>query len=550
MKTVLVFILLCVSVCTNAQEFPNFGIVTNEELALKQCAFDKNANAVVLLHEAFADYDDRHQLITHHHVRIKILKEAGFTEANVTIPFYRKDEFEFIDRVEGVTINNPKGVDITVTKLEKKAIFKKNIDELRGEVIFTFPEIKAGSMIEYKYTSVMRHYGGLQDWSFQEHLPVVTSKFHLVIIPNTEFAYRVNKTMDIAVGITPDKANGAVQFEMNNIPGLENEPYMDARKDYLQKVIFQLSGIDQGSDSKKKYMTSWDEVTRELSMSAEFGNQLGKSIPGTSEFLKLVKLMPLPEDKMKSVYEFVRRNMGWNHVYSKYSMEGVKDAWQKKSGSSGDINLILVNLLKEAGLEAFPMLVSERFHGKVDPAYPFIDQFNSVFACVNINGRKYYLDATDLTTPAHITPNNILNTNAFIVNRKSGGLVTITNDTTQYRDDIIAHLKVQPTAELAGDLVVWSGDYSRMEKLEAYKADKAKFLRNNFIVNGTSIAGKELEVLNAENDSSALQLKLKLSGGLNNSGGYYFLPLNLFTGFDSNPFLSEDRFSNINFGYP
>ena len=112
--------------------------------------------------------------------------------------------------------------------------------------------------------------------------------------------------------------------------------------------------------------------------------------------------------------------MTWNDLYSVYMVEGVKNAWEKKTGSSGDINLLLVNLLKEAGLDAYPMLVSERFHGKVNRDYPFIGQFNSVFACVIIQNKKYYLDATDKVTPPHITPFNILNTTALVVNRNAG----------------------------------------------------------------------------------------------------------------------------------
>ena len=58
---------------------------------------------------------------------------------------------------------------------------------------------------------------------------------------------------------------------MKNAPGLGNEPYMDARKDYLQKVIFQLSGLGMGGSNKKKYTTSWEELTRELMMEENFG---------------------------------------------------------------------------------------------------------------------------------------------------------------------------------------------------------------------------------------------------------------------------------------
>ena len=531
-----------------AQEFPDFGIINNEERDLKQCTFDKDANAVVLLHEAFSDYDAQHQLITVHHIKIKILKEKGIESANVSIPFYRSNDFEQITMVEGMTINmvdnNP-----VQTKLDRKSIYTKKTNERWGEMVFAFPAIKAGSIIEYKYRSSMKHYGGLKDWDFQEELPVMMSRYTLVILPNAEFAYRVNKTLDIPITVKTQSFNGGVYFEMKNVPGLGNEPYMDARKDYLQKVIFQLSGLGMGGSNKKKYTTSWEEVTRELMMEENFGAQLNKNIGGTDDFIKQIKTLALPEEKMKGVFNYVRNNMVWNNMYSMYTTRGVKDAWQTKSGNSGEINLLLINLLKEAGLETYPMLVSERFNGKVNKSYPFMDQFNSVFACVIISNKKYYLDATDKNIPAHITPSTILNTTAFVVNRKAGGLINITNDTLQYKENIIADITVTGDGTVSGEVSIKSIDYARVKKLEDYKEDKTKFLARSFIVDGTAISAKDIEISNVENDSLALEQQGKISGRLNTTGDYTFLPLNLFTGFDFNPFLSNNRLSNINFGY-
>ena len=538
-----VFILLSFS-----QEFLSFGTATGDELNLKQCSFDKEANAVVLMHEAFSNYNDQGHLITTHHVRIKILKEKGFSAADIAIPFYRKDNFEYISGVEGWTINVGADGQAVNTKLEKKSIFTKNTNERIGEVIFTFPAIKVGSIIDYKYQSDMKTYGGLQDWEFQDRLPVMVSKYTLIILPNIEFAYRINKTLDIPIDVKKGNSTGGIHFEMKNIPGLGDEPYMDARKDYMQRIIFQLSNYSMSTNASK-YMTSWDEVTRELSNSPDFGRQLNKSISGTEDFIKQVKLLPSPEDKMKAVFNYVRNNMVWNGLYTKYAMEGVKDAWQKKSGSSGDINLLLVNLLNEASLEAYPMLVSERFHGKVNADYPFIDQFNSVFAYVPINNKKYYLDATDKTIPPHLTPFNILNTTAFVVNRKAGGLTEITNDTVQYREFISVNIQVSENGTIAGDVFVQSSDYARIKKLADYKSDKALFIKKYFIVDGTNFTAKDMQVTNMENDSISLEQKCSLSGSLNTTGDYTFLPLNLFAGFDHNPFLSDNRFSNINFGY-
>ena len=539
---------LLINAISFAQLFPDYGILYSEDINLKQCSFDKDANAVILMNEANSDYDEEHHLVTNHHVRIKILKEKGFSSANVSVPFYRKDDFERINGVEGMTINIVDGQQLQ-TKLERKSIFTQNTNERYGEVIFAFPAIKVGSVIDYKYQSVMKSYGGLDDWSFQDELPVITSKYTIIILPNMEFAYRVNKSPGIPIIVKAETGRGGAYFEMHNIPGLGNEPYMDARRDYLQKVVFQLSSYGSSGFDRRNYMTSWDEVTRELMQSTEFGNQLGKNIPGTDDFMKQAKTLSSPEEKMKLIFNYVRSNVKWNGLYSKYAIEGVKDAWQKKSGSSGDINLLLVNLLREGGIESYPMLVSERFYGKVNTNYPFVDQFNSVFACVIIHNRKYYLDATDKAIPPHLTPFNILNTTAFIVNRKAGGLINITNDTLQYKEYILADLSIKENGELSGEAFVKSMDYARMEKLVDYRTETAKFLKKYFTLYGTAIVAKDLEVSNLENDSLAFEQHCKLSGNLNSSGGYTFLPLNFFTGFDDNPFIDDNRFSNINFGY-
>jgi len=235
-------------------------------------------------------------------------------------------------------------------------------------------------------------------------------------------------------------------------------------------------------------------------------------------------------------------------MYGKYAIDGVKGPWEKKKGTSGEINLILVNLLKDAGLEVYPALVSERFHGKVNAEYPFIDQFNTVFACVVINGKKYYLDATDEYTPAHITPKEILNTTALIVNRKNGGLVNISNDTLRYSDFISAQAELDDKAIFSGEVYIKSNGYSRIEKLNDYKEDgQEKYLKQYYQKNGISIS--DFDFANKNNDSLPAEQKFKFSTSLAGSGDYVYIPLNIFTGFEKNPFIVDNRFSNVNFGY-
>jgi hypothetical protein len=528
-----------------AQDFPDLGRLKSEELKMTECTFDKDAEAVILMHDAYADHDDEHKLITKHRVRIKILKEKGISHADIRIPYYSKDNFESIDNIKG-TIYNHDGVNLVFHELDRKSIFKKNINKYYSEAVFAFPSVKVGSIVEYTYVSTMEHYGGLDHWEFQQSLPVVKSKYSLVIIPNAEFAYKVQKREDYQIKITPDRSSGKIVFEMENIPGLRSEPYMDARKDYLQTVTFQLAGLS--GRYSKKYMTNWQEVIRELSLNASFGNQLGKQLDGTSEFIKQVKLDPSLPHRINTIYNYVRNKLVWNGFTSIYSGDGIKKAWSKSTGTSSEINLILTTLLREADVEAYPMLVSEREHGKVNADYPFVEQFNTVYAYAIADGQKFYLDATDKFTPAHIVPHSILNTTALVVNRKNGGLVEITDDKFEYRDYVNVIGTVTPDGKINGNVFMSSTDYARAQRLSSYRKNSNAYLKTFSGSDGT-IDIDSFAIINEENDTLPLQHKFQFSSPVNSTGDYSFIPTTLFSELDGNPFISDVRFSNVNFGY-
>jgi hypothetical protein len=552
MKKVVCY-LLCViitpSICTAQDVGANFGIITKAEADLKECTFDKEANAVVLFDKAVSNYDEERQLITDRHIRIKILNEKGYDNANVAIYFYRKDGFESIRKLEAVITNVNADGSITAEQLPNKSFYEKNENDQLGKMIFTFPNVKVGSIIEYKYQSIMKYYSGLRDWYFQGELPILKSGYSLYMVPNLEFSYVVKKQSDRPVIVNQSNDIGKVYFEMNDVPGLGDEAYMDSREDYLQKVQFQLSGYNRNDGfGKKNYMTTWSEAIKELMGDADFGVQIEKNISGTKDFSEVVKKVGDEKEKMKAVYNYVCTNMGYNGLTGKYARDGVKEAWRKKQGSQGEINLVLINLLKEAGLEVYPMLVSERSNGRVDAAHPFIGQFNTTFAYVIINGKKYYLDATDKYTPVHVIPKSILNTTGLVINKKNGGLITITNDSLQYSDYLNVQMELDKTGRLSGEVYIKNEGYSRIEKLTDYKdVGKEKYIDRNFRKNEITITN--FEFINENKDSLPIEEKFKFAANLPNTGDYIYVPLNLFFGFEKNPFTNDNRFSDVNFGY-
>ena len=528
------------SITTNAQSYfaNKLGIIA-AEVNYKECPFDKEATAVVFIDEAASDFDEDYRLLTYHHVKLKILKDKGIEYGNIEIPYYLEDDFESIYGLEGTIYNDGSPV-----QLDKKSIYKQKQNKYWGSIKFAFPGVKAGSIIEYTYESSKKSYSGLKEWVFQQDIPVLKSSYLVSILPNTEFNYVVQKGAGIPIDIKPSAREGKISFEMNDIAGLRDEKYIDSKNDYLQKVSFQLSKFRE-----QNYMTTWDKVNSEMLAEASFYGQLKKDLSGTDDFIKEVKADSADLNKMKKVYAYVRDNMSWNNINSKYSPDGIKQAWDKKTGTSGDVNLILINLLREAGLDANPMLVSERYNGRVHRETTMIDQFNTVYACVTIDNKQYYLDATVKYSSCMLTPYEILNTTGFIVSRKKGVLVDIVDTAALYRENISVNAIVNEDGILNATFNEKSYDYARDYRLRNVRTKSIVENEKLFSGNITGLNFNDFKTENEDVDADQLITKGSFALPLNNSNEYYFLSANLLTGLSENPFINENRFSNINFGY-
>lgn len=537
--------LLSFSTITAQQPLPEFGKVTYDELNLKECSFDKNADAVILLNDGVANFNEEHNLITERRIRLKILKEKGLQRANVRIPFYSDGDFEYIRAISGVVITpNADGTSYTTTQLESKNIFTRKVNRLYSVVSFALPNVKVGSIIEYAYRSVMKHYGGLRRWEFQTDIPVVTSSYELAPLVNSEFAYSVYKNPDFPIQITPDKANGKIRFVMNNVPGLRDEVFAASTESFLQRVNFQFASYTSHI-GKTNYTNTWETLARELLDERAFGSQINKDLSGNA-FLKSLPATLSITEKIKAIHDFVRRNISWDNIISKYSESGVKDALEKKKGNSGDINLLLVSLLKSAGLDACPVLVSERENGLIDTSYSYLQQFNKVVAYVNDNGKCYVLDGTDMDTPFFLVPADLLNTIGFLVDKKKYRFVYFNNLPNRQAEHINLLETVQEDGAVTGSAVVSNMEYAKLEKESRFKNDQARH-REDVLKPYSFLTVDSFAVQGLNNDSASLKYLINFHYNLKKTGGYYLLSPNLFTGFTENPFVTQYRFTDIDF---
>ena len=547
--TTFLFSFLVSLVSYSQMDFPVFGSFSDEEKKLKQCSFDPEAEAVILLDKAVVLHDDDYQMITDRRIRIKILSDKGISRADIVIPYYTKNDFENIIKIQAYTYNFNETGQQTSMSVDKKSIYTEKRSIYYSLKKFAMPAVKVGSIIEYHYVSIMKHYGGLDEWLFQSDLPTIQSNFLLGIIPNAEFTYKIQKKPTLSIIQKPMPSEGKIYFEMNNIPGLRTEPYMDAQRDYIQKVIFQLSGYTNRFGSKQEVNTTWKLLANELMSQKEFGAQLDKDLK--IDEIKLITQTAITNlDKLKAIYGYVKRNIAWNGYEGKFAADGIKSVWDRKKGSAGEINLLLVNLLITAGIETYPVLVAERDFGKVDATFPFIERFNKTIAFSIIDGKQFLLDATQDNCPAGLTPYPILGTTAFIVDKKNFNLIEIASGNKSYKNKISVNGVIDSKGVIAAEVNVKSYEYARQERLSAVNRDKKRFIAENFEKPNDGLAIDSFQVISPEKDSIPFEQTIRYKQQLSESGGFIFLNSNLFTGLEKNPFTSSIRFTNVNFGYP
>lgn len=556
----LLLVILSVTLSSNAQkETPAFGKVDKADLEMKDCDFDKNAEAVVLFDvgEVYCQLNpnatEANFIRTEFekHVRIKILNSKGLDRANIKIRYLSEKGIEDIKNLSAQTINLDAGGNITYTKVEKDAVFRKKINKRYSEVIFTFPNVKPGSIIEYKYKDDAQMFYAVKNWYFQKQIPVKYSKY--VLDFPVELIVDASPKGGLPIIMTPSlKGNRSIKtFTMDNVPALRDEPFISCDEDYLQQVSPLLVAIDFPGAPRQSTLSTWPRIVKNLMEDEDFGIQLKKNIPRTSDLDAMLATVKDPFQKMVIIHNYVRKNMQWDETYGIWALNGVKSAWKDKKGTAGEINLILVNLLKDADLAAHPVLISTRENGRVNTRVADYDQFDKVMAYVTIGDKTYVLDATDKYTPASLIPYDVVNTEGLVIEKYESfewGWKTLWNQEQEFKNNTFITAEIDQNGMLSGSAVVTSSDYSRYIRMAKLKEGKEKFIDAWLNQDKKNIKIDSLSFVNETTDSLPLIQQVNFSQKISSSGDYNYFVANLFSGLDKNPFIADERFSDIFFG--
>lgn len=425
MKKVLFLLFFTTQLASFAQDY-KFGKVSKEEVKEKFHPLDSTAEAAYLYKKRRTYYDfvpnQGFQLVTEFHERIKIYTKEGFDMATKSIPYYNPEtgESEVVTSIKGYTFNL-EGNKVEREKLSSKSIFKETLSKFRSIKKITMPNIKEGSVVELRYKIISPYYQSIEDLQFQYHIPVKKLEYQIEI--PEYFIYNKKSKGYYGVKLISEAKSGRIgdtdfrvnvsRFEEENIPALKNdEPFVTSISNYRSGLKFELAQtnfISIGGDFKT-YSNTWENVSNQIYKTSSFGSELNKSSYYKDDLEQILVTNKTEVDKLVAIFQFVKSRVKWNNYYGIYSDNGVRKAYKERVGNVADINLMLTSMLRSAGLNADPVLVSTRSNGV--PLFPTIDGFNYVIASVDLSTGGYVLlDATEPYSSPNILPRRVLNWN-------------------------------------------------------------------------------------------------------------------------------------------
>lgn len=550
----------------NAQVF-ELGKVSITELEEKMHPIDSTASAAILFKRGLTSfsYTNGSGFSTYniYEFRIKIYKQEGLSWSNQKILYsvgFKNLNDDKVRFLSGVTYNLENGK-IVKTKLKSEGSFNTKINKFWSQATITLPNVKVGSVIEFKYVLESENVARLPDFDFQYDIPVNFFEYRTEI---PEFfiyssSLKGNVKIDTEVDVIDSAKPYAYEFKQinkvsssQNIPALKAEKFVDNVNNYSGSIVNELKRGRFPNRTAVDYASTWEGVATTIYKDKSFGDEL-KLKDYFSEDLKfLLENISDSKERLNVIFKFVQDKMNWNKENGYYVDKGVEKAYQERTGNVAEINFILISMLKAAGIKVSPVLVSTIENGI--PKYPNRTVFNYVIAAAEIYGHKILLDATNKFTSPNVLPLNLLNWKGRLI--KEDG----TSEAVELIPEIISEdnytLKaiIKPDlAKIEGMLAIKRTDYSAFNFREI-NANKNEGLYIEGLENDLSKI--EIKDYKIENKTKDLTNPVFENFNFTSNNSFdtiqekiYLNPILFFTD-SKNPFVQEERVMPVYLGYP
>ena len=553
------FVLLLLSVAVaDFTQAEDWLPISQEELGMHSTPKAPNAPAIYLYREVNRDDNGPFETV---YERIKILTEEGRDIANIEIPYIK--DIENIKAIRARTIRPDGGIVNFDGEIFDRSIVKVTGAQYSAKSL-TLPNVEVGSIIEYRYRHDFAPFFVFDSaWILSQSLFTRHAQFSLQKYPG--FALRYQWPNGIPPGSTPPRVEGGkILMEVHDVPAFASEEYMPPENELKYRVDFIYDAGDLAHE--KEADSYWTAFGKKRFKSVE--KFIDRPHAMSTAISQVISADDSPEVKLQKIYARTQRirNLTFERAKSEQETkrenlkeaDDVEDVWKHGYGHGGEITWLFLAMVRAAGFEAYPVLVSTRNKYFFNPQVMNSRKLNDNMVLVVVGGKQMFFDPGARYTPYGQIP---WFETAVMARRldKDGGewITTVLPSSKTNHVERKAGFKVTANGALEGNIAVTFTGQEAMSRRLAERleddTDRKQFLENE--LKATMPAGTDVQLLNNpdwESSSASLeaQYSVRVPGWAASVGSRMLMPVGLFTARQKATFLHTVREHPIYFEFP
>lgn len=547
MRSIFIFLYLIAACGLSAQELEyNFGDIDLDDLRMKTYELDSTASAVKLLSYGHAYYNEgTHQIKLVIHERVKVLNKDGLSFGDLALAFPNRIR---VGRLRASVYNLNEAGEMVRTKVNSRKVFKERTGDKKRSIKIAFPDVKVGSIIEYSFEINTRLSTTFYPWYFQDFIPVRHSEF-FVEFPSFA-SYKVKLVNDRFMDfISPP--NGQVQrYIAKNLPAVRPEPFVGNLNDYRCAVSFEVSNMSQfRTVGDEQVMADWSGVNRDLLFNISFGRRLLKT-EEVAKFLPSLEGLS-DQEKISLIRQTVMNQMTWDKSEGLAVLLPLQEVWEAKVRPAQEINMLLIAMLREAGFDADPVVISTRDKGNPDPGNAFINQFNYVIAHVSLGEEGILLDAANEQYPTGLLPTRLINKIGLLVDFEAPRWIDLNLNGEKEVSIYSSVISFDEELNMEGILTIVEGGITAIQRRKLLESKTKEEILEYYRQRFSSLSVESVELENLEDTTEKLKINLSFKREAEEEyGPDVFLNPLIFKKMIENPFKASERYTPVDYEVP
>jgi hypothetical protein len=257
------------------------------------------------------------------------------------------------------------------------------------------------------------------------------------------------------------------------------------------------------------------------------------------------------EDHLRKVYEYIRRSVKCDGFRSIYA-GNIQKIMENKSGNTGEINLLLLAALRQAGFDCHPLLLATNEDAPPSKTDPRRYGVNYLVAAVFTDTSYYLLDASKREIAFNTLPVRCLNGDGFLVSNHSHDqwIPLLRNERFEVKNNISYAWDPENPDTVHVEKSSYSLSANKLRNIQQEKGDDEYIKSRKLAYQNYNISTPQFTWLNETDKPLVENFSFVLKPVDYNTSESYFLQTIPFDSYKENPFDGIKRDFTIDFQAP